>query len=109
MVVEGHLQTEREQSDASHGGSSRASGGASPFCFTYTHFMARRIAAIFFLAIGVYVAVVGINIGAMILRSLLGGPWLGLEPEILIPIGVCLIAILLLWMGMKLWRQDEHG
>lgn len=51
-------------------------------------------------------AAVGITLGATIIRSLFQ-PWLGLEPEILIPIAICLIAALLLWMGMKLWRQEK--
>jgi hypothetical protein len=77
--------------------------------FTYSWFMARRVAAVIFFGIGIYLAAVGVTIGATILSSLLEGPWLGLEPEILIPIGICLIAALLLWMGMRLWRQEGHG
>jgi hypothetical protein len=79
-----------------------------PSGLTYSYFMARRAAAIILLAIGAYVAVMGITIGATIFSSLLEGPWLGLEPEILIPIGVCLVAAVLLWMGMKLWRQEGN-
>ena len=67
--------------------------------------MAKRVAAVLLLILGTYMAVVGISIGASILSSLLEGPWLGLEPELLIPLGICLVAALLLWMGMKLWRQ----
>jgi hypothetical protein len=76
---------------------------------TYPKFMLRRAGAIIFLLIGAYLAAVGITISASILSSLLEGPWLGLEPEILIGVGVCLIGALLLWMGMKLWRHEEHG
>ena len=71
--------------------------------------MARRIGAVVFFVVGAYVGAVGITIGASILGSLLEGPWLGWEPEILIPLGVCLVAALLLWMGMKLLRPEEHG
>jgi hypothetical protein len=71
--------------------------------------MARRVGAIIFFIIGAYLAAMGISIGGAILSSLLEGPWLGLEPEILIPIGICVVAALLLWMGMKLWRQEGHG
>jgi len=67
--------------------------------------MAKRIGAVLFLILGAYMAAVGISIGASMLSSLLEGPWLGLEPELLIPMGICLVAALLLWMGMKLWRQ----
>ena len=74
----------------------------------YSCFVARRVGAIIFLAIGTYVAAIGITIGAQILSTLLEGPWLGLEPEILIPVGICLVAALLLWMGLKLWRQGER-
>jgi hypothetical protein len=70
--------------------------------------MARRIGALFFIAIGAYLAAMGITIGAAIFRTLFEGPWLGLEPEILIPIGLCLVAGFLLWMGMKLWSQGTH-
>ena len=59
----------------------------------------------FFFVIGAYLAAMGVTLGVTMLRSLLEGPWLGLEPEILIPIGACLVAAFLLWMGMKLWRQ----
>jgi hypothetical protein len=75
---------------------------------TYSGFMARRLGAIVFLVMGAYVGSIGITIGASILRSLFAGPWLGWEPEILIAIGICLVAALLLWVGIKLWRQDER-
>jgi hypothetical protein len=57
---------------------------------------------------GAYLAAIGVGIGATMLSILLDGPWLGLEPEILIPIGLWLVAALLLWVGMKLWRQGAH-
>jgi hypothetical protein len=71
--------------------------------------MARRVAAIILFVVGAYLAAVGITVGATILRPLLEGPWLGLEPEILIPTGICLVAVVFIWMAMKLWRQQEHG
>ncbi len=67
--------------------------------------MAKRVGAVLFFILGAYLAAVGITIGASIVGSLLDGPWLGLEPELLIAVGICLIAALLLWMGTKLWRQ----
>jgi ABC-type branched-subunit amino acid transport system permease subunit len=70
--------------------------------------MARRVGAIVFLAVGAYVAAMGIGIGARILGTLLDGPWLGLEPEILIPIGLLLVAVLLVWMGVRLWGPERH-
>ncbi|CAN5590166.1 hypothetical protein BH24ACT26_BH24ACT26_15350 [soil metagenome] len=68
-----------------------------------------RVGAIIFFVVGAYVAYVGVAIGASILRLLLEGPWLGFEPELLIAIGVCLVAALLMWMGRRLWRQGEPG
>jgi hypothetical protein len=75
----------------------------------YTSPVATRLAGITFLVVGATMATIGIMIGASMLRHLLDGPWLGPEPELLIPIAFWLVAGLLLWMGMKLWRQDEHG
>jgi hypothetical protein len=75
---------------------------------TYAYFMARRVGAVSCFVMGAYLAAMGIGIGATMLSILLEGPWLGLEPEILIPIGLWLVAALLLWVGMKLWRQVAH-
>lgn len=68
--------------------------------------MVRRAGAILFLVLGAYLAAVGITLGATIISSLFQ-PWLGLEPEILIPIAICLVAAFLLWIGMKLWKQAK--
>ena len=34
-----------------------------------------------------------------------GGGWLGPEPEMLIPVAFLLVAALLGWLGVHLWRQ----
>jgi hypothetical protein len=70
--------------------------------------MLRRIAAVLFLVVGAYVATVALTIGVSVVNSLFRGGWLGLEPELLIPVGIGAVSALLLRLGVVLWRQEEH-
>ena len=70
--------------------------------------LARRLGAVVFIVAGAYIAAMGITVGTSIVTTLFEGPWLGLEPEILIPVGMGLVAALLMWMGLRLWKQQEH-
>jgi hypothetical protein len=63
--------------------------------------------------LGAFFAYMGIGTAITMARLFFEGPgggvWLGPEPEMLIPIAALLIAALLCWLGVWLWRQGQHG
>jgi hypothetical protein len=72
--------------------------------------MVRRIVAAVLIVLGASLAYWGIWIAIIKARFFFehGGVWLGPEPEWLIPMAALLIAALLWWLGVRLWRQQEH-
>lgn len=54
-----------------------------------------------------YFAYVAVGLAIVIFRSLFTGPWLGLEPEVLIPLAPLAVAAVLTWLGLRLWRRTR--
>ena len=55
-------------------------------------------------ALAAYFAYIGIAIAIYMVDSLLSGPWLGPEPELLIPIALLLFSGVLAWLGWRAWK-----
>ena len=77
----------------------------------YPGLMVRRISAGVLIVLGALLAYMGIGTAISMTRLFFasGGGWLGPEPEMLIPIAALLVAAFLWWLGVRLWRQQEHG
>jgi hypothetical protein len=67
-----------------------------------------RWAAVMIWILAGYFAYVGAALAFVMLRSLFSGPWLGLEPEIMIPLAIFAIAAGLVWLGRVVWRREPR-
>ena len=64
-----------------------------------------RWAAVQIWILAAYFAYVAVSIAIAIFRSLFTGPWLGLEPEIMIPLLPLAVAGGLVWLGRIVWAR----
>ena len=68
-----------------------------------------RWAAVALWSLAAYFAYIGVAVGISLIRSLFSGPWLGLEPEIMIPFGSLAIAAGLAWLGRLSWSRKAEA
>jgi hypothetical protein len=67
--------------------------------------MGPRIAAVSLFLLAAYVARVALGLGIAMAQLLFGDGWLGPEPEVLYLVAAGLLVGLLVWLGVRLWRQ----
>jgi hypothetical protein len=68
--------------------------------------MGRWVAVVIWIVAG-YFAYAAVGIAIVIFRSLFRGPWLGLEPEVMIPLVPLGIAGVLIWLGRRVWARTR--
>ena len=62
----------------------------------------RRVVASLLMVLAAYLLTMAVLIGARIIRSLFRGGFLGLEPELLIPVGIAAVAAGLIMLARRL-------